>query len=433
MAHRRLDRRDAVVTGMGFCLPGKTRPVFTVDELWAVAVAGQSNLRGEEFHHGVVDLDSDLFEERVPDVPDLYANALSPAIRFGLVSLIEACADAKLDARGGDLQQAALLVGRGSVDDNADIYMEMLRVDPDQVSPEQAAGLFVRAQLAGTPYDVALLQAALTRCTGPSYTVSCGCSSTSVQLGAAVKMIADGEVDIAAVTGTDSFSATLMRSSRRLMEIANAGQSADSLERIPTMDVPMRPYDRASDSVNYGEGSATLIVESREHAERRGARIHGVVVRNAMRRDGLPSPLSVDTSGTALVDAVRACLRDEVDIGEIPYINGGSDGGLVVAQVEANAVRELYGPAAVNLLMTSQEACFGHSGAQTGNLGAALTLLMMENSLVCPTANCVEPADFLPFDPVPGTEPRPLDFDTALSFSYQIGGLKSVLLLRRDR
>ena len=55
----------------------------------------------------------------------------------------------------------------------------------------------------------------------------------------------------------------------------------------------------------------------------------------------------------------------------------------------------------------------------------------MERGEVCPTTNCEQPADGLPFDPVPGPRTRPLDVDLALSLSYQIGGVKTAVLLGR--
>jgi 3-oxoacyl-[acyl-carrier-protein] synthase II len=72
----------------------------------------------------------------------------------------------------------------------------------------------------------------------------------------------------------------------------------------------MRPYDRRADRVNYGEGSVTLILESRAHAERRGMRGYGQVLAQAMTRDGLAHPLASDDSGLGLVAAVRQCLGD---------------------------------------------------------------------------------------------------------------------------
>jgi 3-oxoacyl-[acyl-carrier-protein] synthase II len=97
--------------------------------------------------------------------------------------------------------------------------------------------------------------------------------------------------------------------------------------------------------------------------------------------------------------------------------------------MEANAIRHLYGPAAAELLMTSQEGCFGHNGAPTGALGVALTVLMLQNQQICPTANCEEPSPEVPFDPLPGVQSRPLEFSHALNFSYQMGGVQTAVLL----
>ena len=97
-------------------------------------------------------------------------------------------------------------------------------------------------------------------------------------------------------------------------------------------------------AVNHGEGSATLVLESREHAERRGCRGYGQVLSTAVTRSGLPHPLASDDTGGGLVSAVRTCLADQWHVDEIPYVHGGNDGG--PATVESNAIRQLYGTAA---------------------------------------------------------------------------------------
>nr|WP_231861629.1 MULTISPECIES: beta-ketoacyl synthase N-terminal-like domain-containing protein [Frankia] len=426
------DARDVLVTGMGFCLPGGDDPVFTAEQVWDIAAHGRSCLVSDGIYHGRVKLTADAFETRLPEFPALYSRQFTSSHRFGLVSFVEACADGKLDFRAGDLTDAAILTGRGGLDDNVDPYLALREANPEELPADEATALFIRAQLGITSYDVALLQASLARSTGPSFTVSCGCSSSTVQLGNALRMIAAGEVEVAIVTGVDAFNMDIMRNAQRLLFAAQRGAAPEATtmpQTLPSMDRPMRPYDTRADCVNFGEGSVTVVLESRRHAEARGAHIYGQILAQATTRDGLASPLSLDDSGAALVSAVRRCLGDRVGVDRIPYINGGSDGDLNVTTTEANAVRELYGPAVPAVLLSSQEACFGHSGAQSGALGAALTLLMMEKGAVCPTANCEQPADFLTFDPIVGTTPRPLDFDHALSFTYQIGGTKSVLLL----
>ncbi len=424
--------RDAVVTGLGFCLPGGAEPVFTAAQVWDIASQGRTVLGRDGVHFGSVHLSAERFEERLPDIPDFFSRHYTNAHRYGLVSLVEACADAELDMAAGDLGEAAVLVGRGSVDANVDSYIALLDVDPDSADPIDTLEMLVAAEQAASPSDVAVVQGALTRTVGPCFTVSCGCSSGAVQIGNARRLIASGETDLAVVTGVDVFNVGLIEKGQRLLHGAKHAYEAMGAvgmpEPMPSFDSLMRPYDRRADCINHGEGSATVILESREVAERRGAHLYGQVLAAAMTRDGLANPLSADDSGAQLVRAVRLCLGDRWRIEQVPYINGSSDGDAVVTALEANAVRELYGPDST-VLLSSQEGCFGHHGAASGCVGLALTLMMMEYGEVCPTANCEQPADGLSFDPVPGTRTRPLDFDHALSFNYQIGGVKHAMLL----
>jgi 3-oxoacyl-[acyl-carrier-protein] synthase II len=403
--------RSAVVTGVGFCLPGRTKPVFTAEEAWDVAANGQSCLEYDEVYYGSVKLTQEMFDEHFPDLPPFFSRHYTSAHRYGLVSLAQACEDADLNFRDGALSEAAILVGRGGIDANVDSYLSVLSADPAS--------------------DVALVQGAVTRSNGPCYTVSCGCASSAVQIANARRMIASGEIDIAVVTGVDVFDMQLIQNIQRLLHGAqqtyDALRTPDMPELVPSFLSLMRPYDRRADCINHGEGSATLIIESREHATRRGAHIYGQVLNTAMTRDGLANPLACDDTGSELVSAVRRCLGDRWRIDDVPYVHGGSDGNIVVTTFESNAIRELYGDRRV--LMTSQEGCFGHNGAPAGCVGVALTLMMMERGQVCPTANCEQPADGLPFDPVPGVRTRPLDFDYALTFNYQVGGVKNAMLL----
>ncbi|MGY0056080.1 beta-ketoacyl synthase N-terminal-like domain-containing protein [Streptomyces sp. LZ34] len=426
--------RDAVVTGLGFCLPGDGGPAFTAGQVWNIASRGGCCLARNGTYYGSVDLSDGMFAERVPGIPEFFSRHFTDAHRFGLVSLVEACADAELDIQAGHLGEAALLVGRGGVDSNVESYLAALRADPAHTAPLDALELFVAGGQGGTPSDVAVVQGALTRTTGPCFTVACGCASGSVQLGHAQRLIAAGEVELAAVTGVDVFNREVIRTAERLLEGARRAHEAmggepGMLGLTPSSDAVMRPYDRRSECINYGEGAATVIVESRERAHRRGAHIYGQVLSTALTRDGLANPLGADDTGAQLANAVRRCLGERWRIEDVPYIHSCGHGDSAVAAVEAGAVRTLYGAAADTVLITSQDACFGHHGAPAGCLGAGLTLMMMEQGAVCPTANCEQPMDGLPFDPVPGTRARPLDFDYALCISYQTGGVKHAMLL----
>ncbi|GAA2348410.1 beta-ketoacyl-[acyl-carrier-protein] synthase family protein [Streptomyces cuspidosporus] len=426
--------RDAVVTGLGFCLPGEGGPSFTAGQVWNVASRGGCCLGRDGTYYGSVDLTDEMFAERVPGIPEFFSRQFTDAHRFGLVSLVEACADGELDIEAGDLRDAALLVGRGGIDSNVNSYLAASRADPEHTGPLDALELFIAVGQSAIPSDVALVQGTLTRTTGPCFTVACGCASAGVQIGHAQRLIAAGEIDLAAVTGVDVFDSEVVGRAERLLESARRAYAAKggepgALGPTPSSGSLMRPYDRRSDCINYGEGAATVIVESREHAQRRGAHIYGQVLATALTRDGLANPLGADDSGAQLVNAVRRCLGERWRIEQVPYIHSCGDGDPAVTAVEANAVRTLYGATAGPVLVTSQDACFGHHGAPAGCLGVGLTLMMMEQGAVCPTANCEQPMEGLPFDPVPGTRARPLHFDHALCFSYQTGGVKHAMLL----
>jgi 3-oxoacyl-[acyl-carrier-protein] synthase II len=112
-----------MVTGMGFCLPGTSRPVFTADDVWDVASHGASCLVHGDVYYGAVDLSQAMFDARLPDIPPAFSRHYTGAHRFGLVSLVEACADAGLDFRAGDLSGAAVLAGRGGGDTNIGPYL----------------------------------------------------------------------------------------------------------------------------------------------------------------------------------------------------------------------------------------------------------------------------------------------------------------------
>jgi 3-oxoacyl-[acyl-carrier-protein] synthase II len=421
-----------MVTGMGFCLPGDGEPVRTALDLWDVASRGESCLTKNDIYHGSVSLSADDFAKRLPDVPGVFSQYFTAAHRFGLLSLAEAAEDAALDYGAGDLTEAAILVGRGSVDANVDSYLGALRADAETVTALEAMELYFATELGGSPSDVALVQAALTRSVGPCFTVACGCASSAVQLGNAAMMIAADVADIVVVTGVDVFNPDVVRNAQQLLRVAQRLVEVDPAtgvaKGLPSFDQPMRPYDQRVGGVNFGEGSATLILESRDHADRRGARAYGRILATASGRDGLAHPLSGDPTGQGIVKVVSKCMGDR-DIRKVPYIHGASDGNEEVTAAEANAVRQLYGPAADGLLVSSHEACFGHNGAPAGNIGVALTLLMMQRGEVCPTANCEQPDADLPFDPVPGMQTRALDFDCALNLTYQVGGVRCASLI----
>ncbi len=433
--------RDVLVTGMGFCLPGPDRTVCrTGGDLWRTVSSGGSHLDNDGLFYGLVHLDDEAFERAVPDLDMRFRDYYNRVHRYGLVALVEACEDAGLDWHGTELADAAVLTGRAGMDTALETYMEGVTGDSSGMSPAEARSLLMRILLSVTATDVASVQAALLRSGGPTFSLSCGCASTNALLGVAANQIADGEVDIAVVTGVDAYSLDHIEHFEEL-RVTSERTGRTSSYQAPTTrlryDRPMRPYDERADGFNLGEGAATLILESREHAERRGRPAYGRILGQSIRRGATGSALTPDEDGDALVRAVHSALRPKDGHGRIapsavPVVNGGAEGDPLFQTMEFRALRSLYGAGAEGAdatgpLITNHEACFGHSGAPLGNIGVAATLLMMRHGQVCPAANCEKVAEEAPYAVVTGY-PWPLSFDLALSFNYQMGAAAALLL-----
>lgn len=251
--------RDVLLTGMGFCLPGLDRPCFTADDVWAVASKGASCLTRGDIYYGSVALTAEMFDERLPDIPGLYRRQLTRTHRLGLISFAEACADGGLDYHAGDLAEAAILTGRGSVDDNVRVYRDLIDARPEELGPDVAVGMYIPTQLGATPYNVALLQASVAGTREPRFSVTCGCSSSTIQLGNALRMIQAGEVAVAVVTGVDSGDADLARQAQGIFLAAERGGPAGApglvQDQLSSTDHLMHPYDERAGSVGFGEGS----------------------------------------------------------------------------------------------------------------------------------------------------------------------------------
>lgn len=432
---RKTPGRDTLVTGMGFALPGPGGLCATPAEFWETISTGACHVEKDGVFFGQVRTDIADVRERYPELPAKILNLYSPVQLYGLISMAEACTDAGLDWRAGHLSEAAILAARDGGDCWSTQYADILNTDRNKATREEINELGTRLALTGIPMDVANVQVALVAGTGPNFTVSNGCTSSAVLLGMAHRMIAAGEVDVAVVTGADVFGLDFLQHYADLLDRygelgEEAGETVDAMEDAAlAMTEQMRPYDRNTPGSNMGNGSITLVVESRDHAERRGATPYARMLSQRTRRSPQHSAFAIDRSGTGMVQASRDAMAGLVEADQIDYVNGGAEGDRVFHETESNIMGRLFGDRAARMPVTVQEACFGHNGGPLGNLGVAASSLMIQRDEVCPTAGCLDPADECHFDPVPGTATRPMRVDHALSFNYTVGMVSSAILL----
>jgi nodulation protein E len=188
-----------------------------------------------------------------------------------------------------------------------------------------------------------------------------------------------------------------------------------------------RPFSRDRRGMILGEGAGMLVLESLDAARARGAHIYAELAGAGMSADAhhITQPASAGPSSAMRFALADAGLHPE----EIGYINAHGTGTLGNDPTETRAIREVFGPLANKLAVSSTKSMHGHALGAAGGIEAVATLLAMKHGIVPPTANFNEPDPECDLDYVPNTA-RPLRVGAALSNSFAFGGLNAVIAFR---
>jgi 3-oxoacyl-[acyl-carrier-protein] synthase II len=200
--------------------------------------------------------------------------------------------------------------------------------------------------------------------------------------------------------------------------------------RNDSPETASRPFDKDRDGFVLGDGGAMVVLESLEHAERRGARILGEVLGYGSSGDAyhITSPAE---HGEGAQRAIRACLADgKIDPKDVGYINahGTSTGQGDVAETEA--VKAVFGGQARKLVFGSTKSMTGHLLGGAGALEFGVSLLVATCGVIPPTINQFTPDPECDLDCAPNqrVERR---VDVALSNSFGFGGHNVTLGVKR--
>lgn len=173
-----------------------------------------------------------------------------------------------------------------------------------------------------------------------------------------------------------------------------------------------------------GEGAAILVLEEKERAVQRGARIYGEIVGFGMSSDAghLTAP---GIEGPAR--AMKAALLDAgFHPEQIDYINAHGTGTAGNDPAETMAIRQVFGPHAEKLAISSTKSMHGHALGAAGALEAAATLMAMKEGIIPPTMNFLESDPQCDLDVVPN-QARKASLQHTLSNSFAFGGLNAVI------
>jgi 3-oxoacyl-[acyl-carrier-protein] synthase II len=192
-----------------------------------------------------------------------------------------------------------------------------------------------------------------------------------------------------------------------------------------------RPFDRERDGFVLGEGAGILILEEREQALARGAKLYAEVVGYGMSNDAYdmvhPAP-----GGEGAQCAMRAALRDaELSPEQIDHINPHATSTPAGDSAETAAIKALFGPHAYNIPISATKSMTGHLLGGAGAIEAIAAALALKTGLVPPTINIDHPDADCDLDYVPNKSRR-VAIATAMSNSFGFGGHNASLILARS-
>jgi 3-oxoacyl-[acyl-carrier-protein] synthase II len=258
---------------------------------------------------------------------------------------------------------------------------------------------------------------------GPNHAVVTACSTGAHAIGDASRMIALGDADVMVAGGAES----------PVCRIAIAGFAACRALSTGFNDRPTeasRPYDRDRDGFVIGEGAGVVVLEERDHALARGARIYGEVVGYGLSGDAYHITAPAEDGDGASRCMAMAIKRAGVTPDEVDYINAHGTSTPMGDEIELRAVERILGNAAENTTMSSTKSATGHLLGAAGAIEAIFSLLAIRDSVVPPTINLDNPSVLTPIDLVPH-QARKKSIDVALSNSFGFGGTNASLVFRR--
>ena len=405
-----------VVTGLGLVTPIGT----DVESTWAGLLAGRSGAAPitkfdasrlqVRFACEVKGFDASQYMDRKEERRfDLFA-------QFALAAAHQAIAQAGLEGGVPSPERTGVIIGSGiggmqTFEDNCSLY---LTKGPDRVSP-----FFVPMFIPDIAAGLVSIRYGLK---GPNYATVSACASSAHAIGESYELIRSGKVDAMLTGGAEAAITGLTIAGFQNMKALSTRNDAP--------EQASRPFDADRDGFVLADGGAIVVLESLEHAERRGATVLGEVLGYGLSADAyhMTSPAP---GGEGAQRAMRRCLEDGgIDLADVGYINAHGTSTAQGDAAETQAVKAVFGEQARRLVFGSTKSMTGHLLGAAAGLEFAASLLVVRDGVIPPTINQVTPDPDCDLDSAPNVKVK-RDVRVALSNSFGFGGHNVTLALGR--
>ena len=410
------DRNRVVITGMGAITPLGQTP----DAFWANLLAGKPGI-GPMTLCDATDYPCRIAGEVRDFDPTQYidgkeARRMARFSQLAVAAGLTAVESAGLDISQEDPYRVGVVLGNGNggfptLEDNCRVLAEKggMRMTPfffPMVLPNMAAANLSRYVGAH----------------GYNSTATTACAASNQAIGQALDVIRRGSADVVLAGGTEAGISQLGLAGFAVMRALST--------RNDEPEKASRPFDANRDGFVPSEGSAILVLESLEHAQKRNAAIIGEIVGFGCTSDAghLVQP---EETGASAAEAMKQALLDAgLGLDQVDYINAHGTSTPLNDALETVAIKRLFGDLAYKIPISSTKSMIGHSLGASGSLEAIACLKSINDSKVHPTINYQEADPACDLDYVPN-QARSLDVKVVLSNAFGFGGQNACLVFRR--
>ncbi|MFH1679988.1 MAG: beta-ketoacyl-ACP synthase II [Candidatus Eisenbacteria bacterium] len=405
-----------VVTGLGAVCPIGN----DVRAAWEALVSGKNgigpitrfNAEGFDvrFAGEVKDFDGSKY------MPPKELRRVDRYVQFAVAAADMAAHDAGLDPSRIDADRFGVLIGSGigGMETFETQHRLLIEKGPGRISP-----FFIPMMIANMASGNVSIRLGAK---GPNFSPVSACSSGAHAIGEAFRLIRAGDADLVLCGGAEA--------SITAMAIGGFASMKALSTRNDDPARASRPFDRERDGFVVGEGAGVVLLETLEHAKKRGAAIHAEVAGYGSTADAfhITAP-SEDGEGAARAMSL-AVQESGLSLEEVGHINAHGTSTPLNDKIETRAIRSTFGAHADRIHVNSTKSMTGHLLGAAGGIEFVAAVLAVEKGVIPPTINHEHPDPECDLDYVPNTA-REVKVRAALSNSLGFGGHNVSLLVKR--
>ena len=411
-----MNKKRVVVTGLGVLSPvGCTTAKF-----WNALIEGKSGI-GPITHFDATEFSCRIAGE-IKDYDPLKffstkdARNLAAFVQFAVIASDEAVAHAELDLGNIDLDRVGVLIGSGigSIETVENEYKKYTERGPRKISPHFIPKIIIN--------EAAGQVSIRTGARGPATCIATACSTATNAIGDAMRFIQYGDVDVMIAGGTES--ATTILGVGGFCALKALTKNNDDPQKAS------RPFDLNRDGFIMAEGAGIAIIESLEHAKKRGAPILAEVVGYGRTSDAY-HVTAPESSGRGAAKAMEHAIKDAgLTPKDISYINAHGTSTTLNDKVETLAIKTTFGEYAKSVPVSSTKSMTGHLLGAAGGVEFAACVCAIQDSIIPPTINYETPDPDCDLDYVPNTA-RKISVTVAMSNSLGFGGHNASIVVKK--